>query len=98
MADFDREKLSELIDQAGMDEAFFISNIHKMIAKGGMNMATGMKMLGELKGLSKRSEQKESNILDEFGIGTLMNSVQQNRRLKQNTENAVVIEEFDGHK
>ena len=97
MVDFDRDKLSNLIDEAGMDELYFVSKVKTMIDKGGVNMPTGLKILGELKGLGKKTEVKNTNILDEFGIGNLMNSVQQNRRLKAGTEFAEIVEESNEH-
>ena len=82
MPDFDLNKIDELIDQAGMDEAYFINNIKKMIDKGGQNASVGLKALADLKGLSKkRQSASDVNILSEFGLEQLMNTVQQNRRL-----------------
>jgi len=92
MADFDRDKLSEEISNLGMDEVYFVNKVKAMIDKGGHNMAAGMKMLGELKGLGKRTEQKNTNTLSEFGMDKLLNSVQQNRRLNGGVEEATVID------
>ena len=79
-----------------MDEAYFVSKLKSMIDKGGTNLPAGLKMLGELKGLGKRMNVKqEVNILDAFGIGNLMNSVQQNRRLNSGAESAIIVKESD---
>jgi hypothetical protein len=94
MPDFDLNKIDELIDQAGMDEAYFINNIKKMIDKGGQNASVGLKALADLKGLSKkRQSASDVNILSEFGLEQLMNTVQQNRRLNAGVELAEIVNE-----
>jgi hypothetical protein len=94
MPDFDLNKIDELIDQAGMDEAYFINNIKKMIDKGGQNASVGLKALADLKGLSKkRQSASDGNILSEFGLEQLMNTVQQNRRLNAGVELAEIVNE-----
>jgi len=94
MPDFDLNKIDELIDQAGMDEAYFINNIKKMIDKGGQNASVGLKALADLKGLSKkRQSASDVSILSEFGLEQLMNTVQQNRRLNAGVELAEIVNE-----
>ena len=93
MPDFDLGKIDELIDQAGMDEAYFINNIKKMIDKGGQNASVGLKALADLKGLSKKRQMNsDANILTEFGLEQLMNTVQQNRRLNAGMQLAEIID------
>ncbi len=93
MPDFDLGKIDELIDQAGMDEAYFINNIKKMIDKGGQNASVGLKALADLKGLSKKRQMNSDvNILTEFGLEQLMNTVQQNRRLNAGMQLAEIVD------
>lgn len=93
MPDFDLGKIDELIDQAGMDEAYFVDNIKKMIDKGGQNASVGLKALADLKGLSKkRQTNNDVNILTEFGLEQLMNTVQQNRRLNAGMQLAEIVD------
>lgn len=97
IADFDREQLSKILSELGCDETYFAENIKKMIDKGGHNMAAGMKMLGELKGLAKKVDTKETSMLEEFGVSHLQNTVQKNRRLGS-IEEAQFEESFDENK
>ena len=93
MPDFDLNKIDELIDQSGMDEAYFVKNIKNMIDKGGQNASVGLKALADLKGLSKkRQTNNDVNILAEFGLEQLMNTVQQNRRLNAGVQLAEIID------
>jgi hypothetical protein len=64
-----------------MDETYFVTNLKRMIDKGGNNMTTGMKILGELKGLGKKTNDNNAGLLAKFGAGNLTISVQENRRI-----------------
>lgn len=100
MSDYDLNKINELIDESEMDEVYFVKNLKRMIDKGGNNMTTGMKMLGELKGLGKKSSnQKEIHLLAKFGAAHLANTVQKNRMLNggdEHIEEAQIIKELYG--
>lgn len=99
MSEYDLSKIDSLINDASMDEEYFVKNLKRMIDKGGNNMTTGMKMLGELKGLGKKANNssKEINFLARFGAAHLLNTVQKNRMIGDGeVEEAEIIKELYG--
>lgn len=95
--DFDKEKLSELLTEKGVDENFFVDQLLEMALSKGMNKAVALRMIGELKGLGKKVENKEASMLEAFGVTTLSNNVQRNRRLSAGIEVAEFQELINGN-
>jgi hypothetical protein len=80
MADFDREKLSQILEELGVTEEFYAKELVSMAMSKGLNKSVALRMIGDIKGLGKKSENREVSMLEALGVGHLNNTVQLNKK------------------